>query len=170
MTPAEKKVLTESFQKIATHLDRQTPYLNHRDYHSWNLMMHQGEIVVIDFQDALMAPLQYDLASLVNDRETDRIIQPAMERQLIDYYLDRLEEKGKAKTSRDAFFETYLLSALQRDFKVVGRFHYLDRVKGKSGYRNYIPPTLKRLKRNLRRLPGLERLGQVLAQQFEEIR
>ena len=88
-------------------------------------------MVVIDFQDALLAPAQYDLASLLNDRETDQVVTPAVEEQLVDYYLERMREWGEPRPDRDEFREAYLLSALQRDFKVVGRFRYLDMVKGK---------------------------------------
>lgn len=165
-----KKELAAAFKNIARRLDSQPPCLNHRDYHSWNLMVANGEIAVIDFQDALLAPPQYDLASLLNDRETDRIIHPDLEDQLLRYYLEKREEMGEKQVKRDEFFEIYLLSALQRDFKVVGRFYYLDLVKGKPGYKKYLPPTLKRLKRNLSRLPQTKKLVPLLAAHFEEMR
>lgn len=170
MGAGERAWLTEAFAKIARHLERQTPCLNHRDYHSWNLMVHQGEIVVIDFQDALLAPAQYDLASLLNDRETQQIIIPELEKRLLDYYLERREEMGEAKITRDEFLEGYILSALQRDFKVVGRFEYLDLVKGKPGYKRYLPATLRRLRRNLEKLPHLAGIVPVLAGHFGEMR
>lgn len=170
LSKTEKELLTESFTEIAWRLEGQTPSLNHRDYHSWNLMVRGGEVAVIDFQDALLAPPQYDLASLLNDRETDRVIQPDLEDDLIGYFLDKREEMGEAKVDRDEFLEIYILSALQRDFKVVGRFHYLDLVKGKPGYKKYLPATLRRLKRNLARLPQPKRLLPILAARFEEMR
>jgi aminoglycoside/choline kinase family phosphotransferase len=158
------------FIEMAQQLDCQTPCLNHRDYHSWNLMIHEGAIAVIDFQDALLAPPQYDLASLLNDRETDRIIGPDLEHQLIQYYLGRREEMGEPKTDPHEFFEIYLLTVIQRDLKVVGRFYYLDVVKGKSGYRKFIPPTVKRLRRNLSRAPQLQAIIPLLAEHYEEMR
>jgi hypothetical protein len=133
-------------------------------------MIHKDDVAVIDFQDALLAPPQYDLASLLNDRETDRIIQPDMESLLLNYYLKRRQEMGEKPVKRDEFIEGYILSALQRDFKVVGRFHYLDLVKGKPGYKKYIPPTLKRLRRNLDRVPKFRKLIPILASEFEEMR
>jgi aminoglycoside/choline kinase family phosphotransferase len=166
----EKELLRESFAEISRRLDSQLPCLNHRDYHGWNLMVHEGELAVIDFQDALLAPPQYDLASLLNDRETDSVIKPDIEERLLRYYLERRQAIGEREVNRDEFLEIYLLSALQRDFKVVGRFHYLDIVKGKPGYRKYLPPTLRRLKRNLKKLPHLEKLIPLLAEHFEEMR
>jgi aminoglycoside/choline kinase family phosphotransferase len=167
---SEKGLLRETFARIARRLESQPPCLSHRDYHSWNLMVHSGEVVVLDFQDALLAPLQYDLASLLNDRETDRAVGPEAENQLLQYYLEKRMEMGERQVDRDEFFEIYVLSALQRDFKVVGRFYYLDSVKGKPGYKKYIPPILRRLKRNLQRLPHLEKLVPLLASDFEEMR
>lgn len=162
--------LKRSFAEIASRLERHPACLNHRDYHSWNLMIHEGKVVVIDFQDALLAPPQYDLASLLNDRVTDEVIGPELEQRLIRYYCDRKEAMGEPRSDRDEFFELYLLSAVQRDFKVVGRFHYLDLVKGKPGYKKFIAPTARRLKRNLARLPQLSRLIPLLAEHYEEMR
>ncbi len=164
----ERRVLDQAFEDIAGRLASQPRVLNHRDYHSWNLMVHDGAVAVIDFQDALLAPAQYDLASLLNDRETDQVVTPAVEEQLLGYYLDRVEEWGEPRPGRDEFCETYLLSALQRDLKVVGRFRYLDLLKGKPGYARYIPATLRRIARNLARTPGVAHLIPVLAEHFEE--
>lgn len=170
ITEDDKNRLRIGFEEIAAILESDTPCLNHRDYHSWNLMVHQDEVAIIDFQDALVAPLQYDLASLLNDRETDQVIEPGIESRLLDYYLDRRVEMGEKPVKRETFIEGYILSALQRDFKVVGRFYYLDLVKGKPGYKKYIPPTLRRLRRNLERLPQFRKLIPILAPHFEEMR
>ncbi len=165
----ERKVLNTAFKYIAEHLAGQPKVLSHRDFHSWNLMVHDGQVAVIDFQDALLAPRQYDLASLLNDRETDRVITVALEQSLIDYYLERTEALGEPQPTRDSFWETYLMSAVQRDLKVVGRFRYLDLVKGKPAYSRFVPPTLARIGRNLQRIPVLERLRVVLAGHFKEL-
>jgi len=165
LSPSALQALRKVFANIADRLDQQPPCLNHRDYHSWNLMIHDNRVAVIDFQDALLAPSQYDLASLLNDRITDSVIHPRLEEQLVDYYIEK-----RSVMDRDEFTEIYLLSAIQRDLKVVGRFYYLDLVKGKPGYKKFIPPTLRRLKRNLGRLPPLEKLVSLLAEHFEEMR
>ena len=167
---AERRVLETAFERVAGHLDGLPRVLNHRDYHSWNLMVPDDDAVaVIDFQDALLAPAQYDLASLLNDRETDQAVTPSVEDQLIDDYLEGMREWGETYPDPDEFREVYLLSALQRDFKVVGRFRYLDMVKGKPEYNRYIAPTLRRIERNLARTPGLGHLTPLLAERFEEI-
>ena len=168
--PTSKQELRSVFVEIAGHLDRLPLCLSHRDYHSWNLMIHEGAVAVIDFQDALLAPPQYDLASLLNDRITDSIIQPDLEEKLVDYYVTKRSDMEKQPIQRDAFIEMYLFSTIQRDLKVVGRFYYLDIVKGKTAYKRFIPPTLRRLKRNLARLPETERLIPILTEHYEEMR
>ena len=162
--------LRRAFTEIARRLENHPACLNHRDYHSWNLMIHNDAVAVIDFQDALLAPPQYDLASLLNDRVTDSIIQPNLENHLLRYYIAERAEREKYPVSQDEFFEIYLLSAIQRDLKVVGRFYYLDIVKGKPGYKRFIPATVGRLKRNLARLPQTEGLLPILTEHFEEMR
>jgi aminoglycoside/choline kinase family phosphotransferase len=170
VAPSVTERLRKIFSNMAQQLDREPACLNHRDYHSWNLMIHREEVVLIDFQDALLAPLQYDLASLLNDRITDSVVRPPLEEQLLSYYIQKSGEQGKPVTDREKFLETYLLSAVQRDFKVVGRFHYLDLIKGKTAYKKFIPPTVRRLKRNLQRLPQWAHVVPLLAEYFEELR
>jgi N-acetylmuramate 1-kinase len=165
-----KQELRSVFVEIAQRLDSLGPCLSHRDYHSWNLMIHDEAVAVIDFQDALLAPPQYDLASLLNDRITDSVIQPDLEEKLVGYYVDRRVDMENQLINRDEFTEMYLLSVIQRDLKVVGRFYYLDVVKGKTAYKRFIPPTVRRLKRNFARLPQTERLIPILAEHYEEMR
>ena len=169
ISPAATKELRKIFAAIARRLDSQPTCLNHRDYHSWNLMIHDDTVAVIDFQDALLAPPQYDLASLLNDRITDSVIQPPLEERLVAYYVEKRADAAKLTIDRDDFFEIYLLSTVQRDLKVIGRFYYLDLVKGKPGYKKFIHPTLRRLKRNLARLPQLQKIIPLLAEHFEEM-
>jgi aminoglycoside/choline kinase family phosphotransferase len=159
--------LRNNFTAIAAILERQSACLNHRDYHSWNLMVLDETVRVIDFQDALLAPPQYDLASLLNDRITDTVICPELEERLLRYYLKRHSDLTGHAISADEFFEIYRLSAIQRDLKVVGRFYYLDLVKGKPGYKKFIPPTARRLLRNFAQTEQTKRLLPLLAEHFE---
>ena len=159
--------LRKVFAEIAAILDHQPAYLNHRDYHSWNLLIHDETVRVIDFQDALLAPSQYDLASLLNDRITDSVIQPHVEDALVRYFFERKCELEKRKVDFAEFSDIYRLSAIQRDLKVVGRFYYLDIVKGKPGYMKFVPPTVRRLKRNLAETAQTQSILPLLLEHFE---
>ena len=159
--------LRETFGAIAKILDRQPPCLNHRDYHSWNLMIHGDAVCVIDFQDALLAPPQYDLASLLNDRITDSVVTAAIEPQLVEYFRQNFNQLSGRAVAREEFLDIYRLSAIQRDLKVVGRFYYLDLVKGKPGYMKFVPPTVRRLQRNLAQVAQTKQILPLLQEHFE---
>src|SRR5439155_1739787 len=114
------------FQRLSSFLDAQPRVLNHRDFHAWNLHVQDGRIRVIDFQDALLAPAPYDLATLLGDRDTPTLIRPALEQRLLDAYASAWAARGGAPWSRQQLWDVYVACALQKAFKVVGRFHYLD--------------------------------------------
>jgi hypothetical protein len=163
-------LLRDAFGAIAAFLGRQPRMLNHRDFHAWNLFVHEGRVRVIDFQDALLAPAPYDLATLLGDRETPRLIHPALEQDLLRSYAERWKARGAPAWDAAELWDVYAACALQKAFKVVGRFHYLDRVKGKSGYLRYIPPTLQQIGRLLTLRPDLKEVHAVLARYFPELR
>jgi N-acetylmuramate 1-kinase len=168
LSPAEGKELRAMFDEIATHLDTAPRFLNHRDYHSWNLFVQNGEIRVIDFQDALLAPAPYDLETLLNDRDTPVVITPALEQALVNYYYNAWHERGGATVSDEQLWEEYNLCLLQKASKVVGRFYYLELEKKKTGYSRYIPPTLTTIRRVVGRLPQYRRLQEIIATHFPE--
>ena len=77
----------EEFQKIAEWLAGQPMVFAHRDFHSRNLMVDDERLGVIDFQDALMGPVTYDLASLLRDSYI------ALDESLVDRLLAYYQEK-----------------------------------------------------------------------------
>ena len=68
---ATRKALAAEFSSIVEELAAEPRVLCHRDYHSRNLMLHQGSLYIIDFQDARMGPDTYDLVSLLRDSYVD---------------------------------------------------------------------------------------------------
>ena len=103
----------------------------------------------IDFQDALLAPAPYDLATLLGDRDTPTVIRPDLEARLLDYYARGVGGARRRAVAAQQLWDVYAACALQKAFKVVGRFHYLDTVKGKPGYLRYLPPTWRQIARLL---------------------
>lgn len=158
-----------TFAALASFLDRQPRVLNHRDFHAWNLFVHRGRIRVIDFQDALRAPAPYDLATLLGDRVTPSVVHPDLERRLLAYYASESAARGGRAWSEGELWEVYSACALQKAFKVVGRFFYLDRVKQKPGYLRYVPPTLRQMGRLLASRPELAELRARMARYFPEV-
>ena len=68
---SQREALAEEWSAIASELAAEPRVLCHRDYHSRNLMLHDGSLYIIDFQDARMGPDTYDLASLLRDSYVD---------------------------------------------------------------------------------------------------
>ena len=168
LSTSETHTLQGIFEHIATRLGQANFFLNHRDYHSWNLFVQQAGIRIIDFQDALLAPAPYDLATLLNDRDTPEVISPVLEEALVNYYRDTWNQSGGDALSSELVWEEYNLCLLQKACKVVGRFYYLELEKGKTGYMRYIPPTLATIRRVLVRLPQYAKLLDIFADHFPE--
>ena len=155
-------VLRAHFAAIACRLAAQPRCLNHRDFHSWNLFVQGDAIRVIDFQDALLAPAPYDLATLLGDRDTPQVVSPEIEHALLDYYRRSWERRGGTALDAHELEEVYFLCALQKALKVVGRFYFLELVKNKSGYFRYIPSTVRQIVRILPRFPELADMAALL--------
>ena len=141
------------FERIAELLAGQPRVFVHRDYHSRNLMIDGDRLGVIDFQDALMGPATYDLASLLRDAYID--LDEALIDRLIDRYLDRLGTHRQVWTDREAFRRLFDFTSIQRNLKAAGRFVYIDRVKGNPKFLTDIPRVLNYVKRNLQKYPEL---------------
>jgi aminoglycoside/choline kinase family phosphotransferase len=138
--------------------------LCHRDYHSRNLMLSQGQLYLIDFQDARMGPDTYDLASLLRDSYVDL---PE------DFVAERLEEfrqRAVPGESRDTFLRRFELMSIQRNLKALGTFGYMSTSRGTDVYLPYVPRTLANARRNLVRHPELSGLHRALARHLEELR
>lgn len=114
----------------------------HRDYHSRNLMVTESHNPgVLDFQDAVIGPLTYDLVSLLRDCyiawPQERVEAWALGHR------ERLREQGLAETG-DAvtFLRWFDLMGVQRHLKAAGIFARLNIRDGKPGYLGDIPRTL----------------------------
>jgi N-acetylmuramate 1-kinase len=138
--------------------------LCHRDYHSRNLMLHNGLLYIIDFQDARMGPDTYDLVSLLRDSYVDLPEQTVAE--LIAYFLALKGESGQEQEFR-AHFD---LMALQRNLKALGTFGYQTTARRNPVYIQYIPRTLRYVRTNLEQLPTFGNLRDMLAVHVEEFR
>jgi aminoglycoside/choline kinase family phosphotransferase len=139
------------FDAVARHLARRIAALprgfTHRDYQSRNLMVKDGELVWIDFQDALLGPRVYDLVALLNDsyQSFDRAFTEAR----LDEYA---AEAGLIPEERAALGAQFDLVTVQRKLKDAGRFVFIDRVKHNPSFLPFVVPTLRKVAGALRRL------------------
>ena len=122
-----------------------------RDYHSPNLLWlpHRENIArigLVDFQDALIGPAAYDVASLLQDARVD--VPEPVEMNLLGRYV-------RARLSHDRSFDTsgftllYATLAAQRATKILGIFARLQRRDGKPQYLRHMPRLWSYLQRSL---------------------
>lgn len=113
----------------------------HRDYHSRNLMLLDTDSPgVIDFQDAVMGPVTYDLVSLLRDCYI-RWPQQQVDGWMMQYY-QRLFQADKLTVELAQFKRWFDLMGLQRHLKAVGIFARLHLRDDKSAYLADIPRTM----------------------------
>jgi len=170
LDPAARKALAEEFSSIVEELAAEPRVLCHRDYHSRNLMLHQGSLYIIDFQDARMGPDTYDLVSLLRDSYVD--LTEAEVDDLIAFFLALRGGPGERARAEDdqEFRRRFDLMAIQRNLKALGTFGFQTISRGNPVYIQYIPRTLNYVRANLERYPRFGRLNELLAAHVEELR
>lgn len=138
----EQQELAQCFDFLVEEILLQPAVFMHRDFHSRNIMvLADQELGIIDFQDAVVGPITYDLVSLLRDcyvRWPDEIVQP-----LVEQY--RLAMQSKYVTedlSQENWQKWFDLTGVQRHIKASGIFARLHHRDGKSGYLKDIPLTL----------------------------
>ena len=166
LSPPERSALTEEWSAIVEELAAEPRVLCHRDYHSRNLMLSDGSLYIIDFQDARMGPDTYDLVSLLRDSYVD-ITDRELD-ELIAYFLalSRSTPDGGAAEFRRRFD----LMALQRNLKALGTFGYQTITRANPVYIQYMPRTLRYARSNLDRYPRFGRLRELLGTHIEEFK
>jgi aminoglycoside/choline kinase family phosphotransferase len=164
----ELQQMLKLFRQLAEKLDAEPRGFTHRDYQSRNLMVVRGELVVIDFQDALLGPRQYDLVALLRDSYV-QLDRPFIEKMLKRYVATYAAEGG-AKLDEAAFIRTFDWLTVQRKLKDAGRFIFIDLVKKNPGFLPYVVPSLGYVREALERVPELAELRTLLAKHVAELR
>ena len=129
--PGWEEAWTEALAPIAH--DHSTTVL--RDYHAENIMLlPDGSLGLLDFQDALAGHRAYDLVSLLQDARRD--VSPELEARMLEYYgpVDRA---------------AYALLGAQRNAKILGIFTRLWKRDGKPRYISFQPRMWTYMERDL---------------------
>ena len=162
LTPEEIKVIDDTCQQVATAIAEQPTVFVHRDYHSRNLMLlPNGKLGVIDFQDALMGAITYDLVSLLRDAYVEWPNQQVV--AWVEDFRQLLVAQGRLTTvSQPQFLTWFDWMGAQRHLKVLGIFARLSIRDGKHGYLNDIPLVFKYLLNEIKDYPEFNALNQLL--------
>jgi aminoglycoside/choline kinase family phosphotransferase len=165
LSEAARKAMAEEYASIAGELAGESRVLCHRDYHSRNLMLHDGSLYIIDFQDARLGPDTYDLVSLIRDSYVDFSDQQVD--ALIAFFL---AQRGASAAADDDFRRRFDVMALQRNLKALGTFGFQTTSRANTVYIQYIPRTLNYVRANLARYDRFARLREILAEHLDELR
>lgn len=135
----------------------------HRDYHSRNLMVtSERNPGIIDFQDAVLGPISYDLVSLLRDCYI-AWPQSKIDHWVKQYYQLAQQQGLIAEHSLKTFTRWFDLMGLQRHLKVLGIFCRLNYRDQKPNYMADLPQTLSYVMQMCRRYDDLADLGTFLA-------
>ena len=160
----ERELLEATFALLIESARAQSQVLVHRDYHCRNLMVlvpRQRNPGVLDFQDAVVGPITYDLVSLLRDAYVEW-----PESQQLDWAA-RYWELARAAalpvpTRFDSFWRDLEWMGLQRTLKVLGIFSRLCYRDGKSRYLADIPLVLRHTQRVVERYGAFDSLARLL--------
>jgi hypothetical protein len=147
----------ESFLVEAALVQPQT--VVHRDYHSRNLMVSSPNPGVLDFQDAVVGPIAYDLVSLLRDCYI--AWPPEQVSAWLRGYHAQATAAGLPVGSPADFSRGFDLAGVQRHLKAIGIFARLSHRDGRHGYLGDIPRVLDyvdEVARGYRQLQPLQRL------------
>ena len=164
LSPSQEVAIEDLFLPFLETLSSLPRVLAHRDYHSRNIMILPAEtyggresLRILDFQDARMGTLFYDLSSLLRDAYV------TLPEKTVDHlcYVYRHAAPGELKRAggdRGTFSSHLDLAALQRNVKAIGTFGNQAVNRGKTLYLKFIPPTVAYIADNVARNPRMRPL------------
>jgi aminoglycoside/choline kinase family phosphotransferase len=142
-TEAEHAVIDAAFELLIASALEQPQVTVHRDYHSRNLMrVDLNNPGILDFQDAVVGPVTYDLVSLLRDCYI-RWPRQRVESWALGYHELALQSGVLRERDEARFLRWFDLMGLQRHLKVLGIFARLWHRDGKPGYLADLPRVLE---------------------------
>ena len=157
----QREHLERMFDAVIAHNLAEPRVYVHRDYHSRNLMLTDPNPGILDFQDAVLGPLSYDLVSLLKDAYVEW-----PEERVLDWAVRYWEMARKAglpvRADFAVFYRDFEWMGVQRHLKVLGIFARLWHRDGKARYLDDLPLVLGYLERAARRYRELNPLARLL--------
>ncbi|MDD9910132.1 MAG: tRNA (adenosine(37)-N6)-threonylcarbamoyltransferase complex ATPase subunit type 1 TsaE [Ahrensia sp.] len=147
LTEEERRQFNAVWNALIDRLEGAERSLVLRDFHSPNIVWNgaaegHDRVGIIDFQDAMIGPTAYDVASLAQDARID--VSTAQEARLVQRYC-----KTRKDLDIDAFRQAYAIMAAQRATKVAGIFVRLSKRDGKHVYLDHLPRMEDYIRRTL---------------------
>ncbi|HXG93810.1 MAG TPA: phosphotransferase [Blastocatellia bacterium] len=152
----------QDFKYLCEELAARPRVLTHRDYHARNLMMHDGRMFIIDYQDARMGPASYDVASLVSDPYTTLDCETVNE--LVERFIELKSKSNLPLADVEGFRRELQLMTVQRMLKAVGTYASQAAIANNPIYIPYIEPAVDRALRAMRSLGRFDATRRLLEQ------
>lgn len=153
--------LEREIHLIAKAANEQPRVVIHRDYHSRNIMViNNDSLGILDFQDAVIGPITYDLVSLLRDCYIDWPIERV--HRWLHRYHQQLSDESLVDVSFEQFLRWFDWIGLQRHLKCVGLFVRLNLRDNKPDYLQYIPRVITYIKQECEHYPELWLLKKLL--------
>ena len=144
LSRAEQDALERAFRQLIDSARQQPAVFVHRDYHSRNLMYCAGQNPgIIDYQDAVLGPVTYDLVSLLKDCYIKWPL--ARVRAWAREFLQSTNHPRLQGTSEEQWQRWLDLMGVQRHLKASGIFARLCYRDGKPGFLKDVPRTLSHI-------------------------
>jgi len=158
----EVEDLNRIFDEIIENNVQQPSVFVHRDFHSRNLMItHDNQIGVLDFQDAVIGPITYDLVSVFRDAYIEWDEEQQMD-WVIRYWESAKREGLPVNEDFGEFYKDFEWMGLQRHLKVLGIFARLYHRDGKDGYLKNLPLVLQYTEKVAQRYSSFKPLVRIL--------
>jgi len=168
LTKDENRILDDCFKNLADNALEQPQVFVHRDYHSRNLMCIDSEHPgIIDYQDAVLGPITYDLVSLLRDcyiAWPDEIIFQLASK----FYKNDIENDPSINADAKLFMKWFDLMGIQRHLKAIGIFSRLNNRDNKPNYLKDIPRTLNYVRSVGRNYSETEKLIELINSKVPE--
>lgn len=157
--------LEREIHLITTAVKEQPQVVIHRDFHSRNIMVTPEQTLgILDFQDAVVGPITYDLVSLLRDCYINWPPEQ-VEQWLRDYY----QQQNAVHCKFDQFKRWFDWAGLQRHLKCAGLFVRLNLRDHKPSYLQYIPRVVTYIKQVAGTYPELKQLSTLLTNMEAEV-
>jgi N-acetylmuramate 1-kinase len=162
----ETAALDSEFRELASELEARATVLCHRDFHAANLMLDKnGQIRIIDHQDARIGSAAYDLVSLL----LDRVTEPPSAEWLAEKRHFFLEERVRSRLtqiSESVFVYEFRLQTIQRCLKAIGTFSFQSVNRGKTYFIPFINPMFEIVLRAIDNLDRFPKLREIIAKEL----
>ena len=152
--------INTEFDKLNATLKEIPKTFVHRDFHSRNLIVTDtNNPGVIDYQDAVIGPVTYDIVSLLKD------CYVTWDDGLIDDMLESFFNRIKSsKINNISDFRYWFdMTGLQRHIKAIGIFSRLNYRDSKDNYLKDIPRTYSYIKKILKKYKDLSIMDEIFS-------